>query len=456
MHSQVTRHSFRGISPRGRAASLIGVVALVGSIGVATVTHAADDAGAPGAFLRYGASARSLGLGNAVTALADDAASSYWNPSGYARLRTMEFTAMGATLFEDTQYTFLSLGLPTNGFGSFALTGAVLNSGTFERASLFEDLDETFNETASTFGLAYARGNGRFSYGVHLKTVNHQLAGNAGGGFGADVGMYLRPHRTLSLGFSVQNVMQPEVKLDLEPEKYARTVRAGSALHLLRNKLIVSSEIVKTDDMQADLRAGMEVWATRGFGLRSGFDAVREQTSFGAAFRWENWQLDYGYLAHELGATHVMSATFRFGVPYGVKLAADTERFSPSGERRAVNFDIKTAVRGNVEAWRLEIRDRDGQVVRRLEGNGSPPGGVEWNGEDDQGRLVDDGSYAVRITVLDDLSEEWDYDTSVDVLGFRDRTRSPIRVEITGSESTQTNSGRDKKDDQRNHEEDRR
>ena len=412
----------------------------------------ADDAGAPGAFLRYGSSARSLSLGNAVTALADDASASYWNPAGYARLRTMEFTAMGATLFEDTQYTFMTLGLPTDGYGSFALTGALLSSGEFQRATLFEDLDETFNETAGTFGLSYARGSGRFAWGVHLKSVTHQLAGNEGGGFGADVGLYFRPHRTLSLGFAMQNAVQPEVKLDLEPEKYARTLRAGTALHLLRNKLVVSSELVTTDEMETSLRAGMEVWPTRTFALRGGFDAVREQSTYGAAFRWENWQLDYGFLAHELGATHVVSATFRFGVPYGVKMSADTPRFSPSGERRAVTFDIDTAVRGSVEAWELEIRDDEGQVVRRLEGNGSPPEGVQWAGEDDQGRLVRDGRYQIRITVLDDMTEQWEYDTRVDVLGFRDRTRSPIRVEISGSESSESGAGREKRRE-RDHEE---
>ena len=49
--------------------------------------------------------------------------------------------------------------------------------------------------------------------------------------------------------------------------------------------------------------------------------------------------------------------------------------------------------------------------------------------------MVADGRYTARITVLDDMTEEWDFDVDVDVLGFRDRTRSPIRVEISGSES---------------------
>ena len=396
---------------------------------------AADDAGVAGGFLRYGSSARALGLGNAVTALADDAASSYWNPAGYASLRTMEFTAMGATLFEDTQYSFVTLGLPTAGFGSFALTGSFMQSGGFERASLFEDLGETFDETASAFGISYARGNGRINYGVHLKSVSHGLAGATGSGFGADVGVYLRPHRTISLGFAVQNALQPEVTLDEQPENYARSMRSGVALHLLRNRFVVSAEVVKTDAMEADLKAGIETWPARNFALRGGFDGVREQGSFGTAFRWQSWQFDYGYLTHDLGATHVVSATFRFGVPYGVKMNRDRARFSPSGEHRDVTFDIDTAVRGNVEAWSMEILDENGQVVRRLQGNGAPPEGLTWEGEDEEGRLVPDGRYTARITVLDDMTEEWDFDVAVDVLGFRDRTRSPIRVEINGAES---------------------
>jgi len=397
--------------------------------------HAADDGGAAGGFLRYGSSARALGLGNAVTALADDAASSYWNPAGYASLRTMEFTAMGATLFEDTQYSFVTLGLPTEGFGSFALTGAFMQSGGFERATLFEDLDETFDETAGAFGLSYARGNGRINYGIHLKTVNHSLAGASGSGFGADLGLYLRPHRTVSFGFALQNALQPEVTLDEQPENYARTMRAGTALHLLRNRFVVSTEFVKTDDMESDLKAGVEMWPARNFALRGGYDAVGEQGSFGAAFRWQSWQFDYGYLTHDLGATQVLSATFRFGVPYGVKMHRDRARFSPSGENRDVTFEIDTAVRGEVEGWEMEIVDDQGQVVRRLQGNGAPPEGIKWEGEDEEGRLVPDGRYTARITVQDDMTEEWDFDVAVDVLGFRDRTRSPIRVEINGAEA---------------------
>lgn len=247
-----------------------------------------------------------------------------------------------------------------------------------------------------------------------------------------DAGVYLRPHRNLSLGAAVQNLSAPEITLEEEAEKLARSVRGGVALRFFNNRLLALADIVKTEYMDASFHSGLEVWPTRTLGVRGGYDAGREQFSAGLGVRWENWQLDYAFVDHELGASNVISATFRFGVPYGVKVHRDRELFSPSGAERQVNFSIDTAVRGRVESWQLVIRDGAGAVVRRLQGNGAPPEGIVWNGDDDQGRLVADGHYSAQVVVLDDLGQEWDYETSVEVMGFRDRTRVPIRVEING------------------------
>lgn len=407
----------------------------------ATPALAGQDAGVAGSFLRFGTSARSLGMGNAMTGLADDASASYWNPAGYARLRTVEFTGMGAALFEDTQYSFFTLGLPTQSWGSFALTGAYLSSGSFERATLFEDLDESFKESNSFFGLSYARSHGRWAWGATMKSVSQSVAGASGGSFGADVGIYYRPHRTIGLGMAIQNAIAPEITLDQESDKYARTFRAGTALHFFGNRFNVMTDIVKTDFMDVDLRSGVEFWPDRAFGLRAGYDTVREQSTTGAAFRYENWQLDYAYLMHELGSTNVLSATVRFGVPYGVKLHQDRDLFSPSGEDRNVNFGIDTAVQGRIEDWTLEIRDHENRLVKVVSGNGKPPEEFVWGGEDDQGRLVADGSYGVRVRILDDMGEIWDYDTSVQILGFRERTREPIRIELSGTPEDEDEEG---------------
>lgn len=400
-----------------------------------TRLFAADDAGAPGAYLRFASSARGLSLGSAVMGLADDAASSYWNPGGLAQLRTLELTAMGATLFEDTQHTFFAFGVPTERFGTFALSGIFARSGGFERATLFEDLEETFSESEGVFALSYARGSGRMGWGVTLKSVSQRLAQASGNGVGADVGLYLRPARPVSFGVAVQNVLTPEITLDQQPEKLARSLRGGTALRLFGNRVLVLADVVKTEQMDIDFRSGLEIWPTRTFGLRSGWDTTAEQASMGAGFRWENWQLDYAFVNQELGAINVLSATLRFGVPYGVKVHRDRALFSPSGEEREVRFGIQTAVRGRVEQWRMEIRDDDGTLIKTISGNGPPPDGVTWQGEDDHGRLVADGAYEATVVILDDLGEEWDYSSSVEVMGFRDRTRAPIRIDVTGTDA---------------------
>lgn len=423
-----------------RQHSLVGFVLVASLFGQVTIgpARAGDDAGVPGSFLRFGSSARSLALGNAVCGAADDVATAYWNPAGLAQLRTMELTGMGAVLFADTRYTFFSLGLPTERFGTFALSGSLINSGDFERATWDQDLNETFSEREGIFCISYARGSGRFAWGVSLKSVSQDIGGASGNGTGADVGVYFRPHRNLSLGAAAQNLLAPEIVLDQEAEKLARSVRGGMALRFFNNRMLVLSDLVKTEYMDASFRTGTEVWPFRAVGLRAGYDAGKEQLSFGAGVRYENWQLDYTFINHELGSTSVVSATLRFGVPYGVKVFRDRELFSPSGADRQVTFGIATAVRGRVDSWQLVIRDEAGRAVRKLGGNGAPPGDLNWGGEDDQGRLVDDGTYHAQMTILDDLGQEWNYQTSVDVLGFRERTRVPIRVEINGGAAPST------------------
>ncbi|MCP4293295.1 MAG: PorV/PorQ family protein [bacterium] len=409
------------------------LLALVSLIFTVSPVLASDDAGVPGGFLRFGTSARSLSLGNAVVGLSDDVATSYWNPAGLAQLRTMEITGMGATMFNDTKYTFLALGMPTESWGTFSLNGTFTSSGEFERSTWDEDLGETFSEKEGVFSLGYANGFGRLTYGVNLKSVSQNIGGASGNSMGMDVGLYYRPHRLLSFGAAVQNLIEPAITLVDEEEKLARSMRAGLALRFFRGRLMMTTDVVKTEFMDTSFRSGLEVWPVRFLSLRGGYDAEREHMSAGAGFRLENWQFDYAYVSTDLGAQNVLSATLRFGVPFGVKMNSNRALFSPSGSDRDVRFDIETAVRGQVESWSVEISDEDGNLVKTMTGNGAPPEGVSWGGEDQNGRLVNDGQYDARVTIVDHMGQEWDYRSTVEVMGFQDRTRTPIRVEISGN-----------------------
>ncbi len=415
--------------------SVMALLVLVVVMIAPPTVQAASDAGVSGAFLRFGSSARSLALGGAVSGLGGDASTAYWNPAGLSQLRTMEITAMGATLFADTKYNYISFGMPSSNNGVFAFSGTFVNSGEFQRASLFEDLNDTFSEKEGVFTLSYARGSSRLGWGVNFKSISQDIDGRSGTAIGADLGLYMRPDRRLSLGFSWQNALQPEITLDEEPEKLARTVRGGAVFRFWDNRFLVTTDLVKTEFMDLDFQSGMELWPVEQIVLRGGYDTVREQASFGAGVRYQNWQLDYAYVSHDLGATTVVSATMRFGVSDGIRISSDRARFSPTGNDRSVSFDIETAVRGEVDEWMLEVLDERGELVRRISEVGPPPATVKWSGDDENGRLVGDGRYQARMTIIDDLGQPWTHVVDVEILGFRNRTRTPIRIDISGSQN---------------------
>lgn len=400
---------------------------------LARSSFASYDAGAPGAYLRYGSSARSLALGGAAVAAGDDAATAYWNPAGLSQLRTMELTAMGATLFEDTRYSFFTLGVPTESMGNFAFSGTFVHSGEFERTSIFEDLGEEFSEKEGVISVSYAFGSSRMGWGLTGKSVTQDIDGYSGSSLGLDAGFYLRPNKHLGVGVAIQNLVAPEITLNEEPEKLARTVRGGGALRFFNNRLMLIADLVKTEYMDLSFQGGAEGWVARNVVLRSGYDSLREQYSYGAGVRYRNWQLDYAYVNHDLGGTSVLSATMRFGVPDGIRIAADRERFSPAGQDRNVTFDVSTAVNGKVREWRLEIVDGGGELIRKLDGKGAPSGSITWGGEDENGRLVGDGRYTATMYIVDELDQLWDHSVSVEILSFRNRTRTPIRIDISGS-----------------------
>jgi hypothetical protein len=405
------------------------IVAFAGSL------QASNDAGSPGAFMRFGSSARTLALGGAVSALGDGASSSYWNPGGLSQLRTTEITAMNASLFADTRYSFFSLGKPTDGKNVFSFSCTFVSSGEFEEADIYNDLGSTFTESEGVFTASYARGGSRFGYGITAKSVTQQINGISGSGFGADVGMYLRPDKRLSLGISLQNAIQPEITLDQYPEKLSRTLRSGFVIHLLSEKLLLLGDISKTEFSGSYFSSGIEVCPIRNLVLRAGYDSLHEQIGFGGGVRYKKWNVDFAQLSHELGATTVLSATMHFGIVDGVEIIADRSRFSPSGTDRSVDFHVATAIRGTVEDWEIVMTGHDGSLVKIINGQGHPPEIVNWIGDDNNGRLISDGTYKATVTITDDLGAEWNSSTDVAILGFKNRTKTPMRIDISGSDN---------------------
>ncbi len=65
-------------------------------------------------FLRLGAGARSLGMGEAYTAVADGPDAIYWNPAGLALMRSAELTYTRSELPAGEHHDFMAVGVPVS------------------------------------------------------------------------------------------------------------------------------------------------------------------------------------------------------------------------------------------------------------------------------------------------------------------------------------------------------
>ena len=125
---------------------------------------------------------------------------------------------------------------------------------------MFEDLGETFSEKEGIVSVGYAVGLGRLTYGLNLKSVSQDIGGAAGSSMGVDAGAYYRPHRLLSVGASVQNLVSPKITLVDEEEELVRSLRAGLALRFFSGDLLMTSDLVQTKYMDTSFRMGLEAW----------------------------------------------------------------------------------------------------------------------------------------------------------------------------------------------------
>jgi hypothetical protein len=91
--------------------------------------------GEPGAFLQWGAGARSLGMGRAFLAVSDDASATYWNPAAMVQMDQKEIMGLQATLFQGTAFSFFSYVNPTR-VGVWGINMTKLSAGGFEKVAV--------------------------------------------------------------------------------------------------------------------------------------------------------------------------------------------------------------------------------------------------------------------------------------------------------------------------------
>jgi hypothetical protein len=176
-------------------------------------------------------------------------------------------------------------------------------------------------------------------------------------------------------------------------------MRGGLALSAFGGRGLVAAEVDQSKGLGARFHAGAEYWIQSAVALRVGYDDTYGSGGFSYRFA-PQYQLDYGVADHPLGMTHRVGVAYRFGGFFASSNAEPTV-FSPTGERAVTKISMNSRTKASPTSWTLDIVNKADEVVRRFGGQGQCPSHLEWDGKDENGLPLADGTYRYTLVVKD-------------------------------------------------------
>lgn len=182
-----------------------------------------------GQFLKIGAGARALGMGNAYTAVSDDIFASYWNPAGMANSKGFGQVAFNhSEWLADIDYDYAAGGMNLGGLGTayFTLTSLRVPEEKVRTEDFPEGDGRYWDASALAVGLGYAKSlTDRFSIGFNFKYIQESIWNSKSNGFALDVGTYyITPFNDLVIGASISNFGSKlqldgrDIQLNIDPD----------------------------------------------------------------------------------------------------------------------------------------------------------------------------------------------------------------------------------------------
>jgi hypothetical protein len=300
-----------------RSALLLLILAGLASASSAQDVH--SRAGSAGAvFLKLGLGARAAGMGEAFTAVTDDASAVYWNPAALAMTDGAGLLLAHSEHFQDVRFEdaawMMSFGSRAIGLGARGL----YTDGLELRETATDEPIGTFNYYDFLLSFSISQRLGRnASLGLTYKRIYERIYTYDAADWAVDGGLlYETPLKGLRLGITLQNV-GPEMSFISESFRLPVTIRGGLAYrlpwHPLGGELLLATDAVKARDNRTQLDLGAEFAYRPFFLLRAGHKAGHdtESLSAGVGFRFARYGLDYAFVPNDLGTIHRISLGVR-------------------------------------------------------------------------------------------------------------------------------------------------
>ncbi len=262
--------------------------------------------GQPSAFLSYGASARSIGMGSAFVAVANDSSAVYSNPAGMLQIGNIEGSFFQSDLFGEYQLTAFNCVIPMvdNHIGFSYVS---LQSSPMELRDQYNVAQGTFYDSKTSMGLSYAQPIllPNLSIGTSVKYVTRTLYTNTDARIVGDLGVMFRPLSFLTIAGTVQNILDYQMD-KFSTDKFTPVIRGGVAF---RDKGFCLSYDLENDANTWFLGAEYQLHPL--LTIRGGLNY--ESTNFGFSSELAGLRFDYAYSNSELGANNRFSINLGIG-----------------------------------------------------------------------------------------------------------------------------------------------
>jgi long-subunit fatty acid transport protein len=171
---------------------LIALAVLVAIGGPAWAVNFSKVGTAGAQFLKIGAGARAVGMGEAFTAVVDDATAMYWNPAGLAQAKKQEITFTHNQWLGDIKHEFIAYCLPMGGNGTLGMNLTVLNIGEMPvtTVEIGDDTGEFFTCVDWAFAIGYGRNlTDKVAFGATAKFIQQRIWDMKASAFAMDLGI---------------------------------------------------------------------------------------------------------------------------------------------------------------------------------------------------------------------------------------------------------------------------
>lgn len=287
-------------SRQSRTRRFVGVVLFVAlaclSVGLMpTEALAQAKVGTTGAqFLELGVSARSMGMGDAFTAVANDVSAVYYNPAGLTSLLGTEIMATYVDMPAGVQYGFVAVGTPLESIGGVLGIGiSCLTSGSMKERTYNRGLGTgrmfAWNDLAVS--VSYGRYlTDRFSLGFSVRYIGEMVHDYSAASWGADVGTsYNTGYRDFKLAMAITN-FGPDLKFITKTAPLPINFRFGGSINVIDgvdHVVVMAAEGSHPSDNLEKYNAGIEYLFKERFALRVGsrFNYDSDGITAGAGLR---------------------------------------------------------------------------------------------------------------------------------------------------------------------------